>query len=217
MAKTRKEDSKPTIGKRDGLLYPLIYNFLQIEKWWPTERLLLYKYRDSRLVTDIYIASGWFIEAFLLFTLVRFNHISAAVRILAISILIYRLIEIVLKLIATLILGRFRLPAEHHHQNRTVMLVLSNLVEIIVIYSAFYFCLDTYVLNTCELIGVNGFIDALYFSIATGITLSFGQQFPKETWSKFVAISEPVIILVLVIGMISFARGSSTDTRIKGK
>jgi hypothetical protein len=212
MSIERVEIAIPTIGKTNGIIYPLAFWFLQIEKWWPTERLLLYRHRDSRLITDIYIAAFWVIEALGLYLLFNFSSILPLVRIAVIVLLVYRLVEIVLKLIATLVLGRYRLPTEHHFQNRTVLLTLANLLEIIFIYAAFYFLLDTKIAHR-DPIGVKGFLDTLYFSIATGITISFGQQFPKEIAAKLITISEPLVIFVIVIGMLSFARSSSGNIK----
>lgn len=191
-----------TFKKNDlGILYPFVKRILMLDNWWPPSRYI----GKSRKSVDIYIAIWWLFQ-FLCVILFLIPKNPKWFLIVVVPLLVFRLIDICLILLATLIVGYHRSITEWASANRTVFLVFMNGIEIIIIFAFFYYDLAViFGVNSGKIVSL---LDAIYFSVVTGTTLGYGDIHPTTVMSKLLAIFQPLALIFIVINMISYARGA---------
>ena len=101
--------------------------------------------------------------------------------------------------------------------NRSVILLIINYCEMIMIYSLFYLISQS-ICNGISGRIVGGILDPIYFSIVTIATLGFGDFYPVNAWGKVIVCFEVlsgVLLVVLIISMFFQRFGSRQENSTK--
>ena len=201
MGSNQKKHNCPPYDDEYGFWYPLVCRILYLENWWPPSKYL----GKPRRTVDIYIGVWWLFQ--LIFAIVLSTlHIPNWLLICIFLLFAFRLFDIILVLLATLVVGYHRSPSSWASTNRTVFLVIMNSFEVLIIFSIFYFCLSVFGVEYTD--KIKSFLDAAYFSVVTGTTLGYGEIYPESSFGKILAILQPIVLVFIVINMLSYARGS---------
>lgn len=191
-----------------GIWYPLVWRILDLEKWWPPAKFIPSP-EDSRVAVDIYLGICWLFEIvlclFLFFSTCYYTYIATF------AFFTFRIVDCSLVLVTELVKKAYRRPYEWATINRKVLLLLINVIELFILFAGVHYVREKFFLSNTELIGLESFMDAIYFSVVTGTTLGYGDLAPKiqDGWGQLLVIIQPVIILIFALNMVSFARSKN--------
>jgi Ion channel len=193
MVSSQKEDL--------GFLFPIVRRILLLDNWWPPSKYV----GKPRRSLDCYILLWWIFELACTALLIISSSFEWLL-IIAVPLLTFRLFDICLVLLATLITSHQRSITEWASTNRTVFLVCMNAIEVFIIFAVYHY--DLAVLFEVNDTKIVSFGDALYFSVVTGTTLGYGDISPLSAVSKLLASIQPLVLLFIVISVLAYARGA---------
>jgi hypothetical protein len=212
---TGKQNLKNThrFGKKLGLWYPLLSNFLSaLSRFWPSIRLIP---KDNHFATDAYIGICWLIEIIGVILccdkLFGWNSVCAWVLLCFCA---YRFIDILLIITSILFKGFYRRRSTVSSAYRLLLLSILNAFEMMFLFSIFYVATG----SLFPLAGkieptLSNLFDALYFSVTTGTTLGFGTPHAVGWIAKLLVMLETSIILLGVAVLIGRIAGAvDTET-----
>ena len=204
-----KADYKPEFSSQLGFLYPLVWRILSLNRFFSISMWLP---KSSGLAIDIYILVCWIIEAIIISTYALANSFNNTLLLVFVIILVYRLIDVYFALLSIFLKSYYRRAGTWLSAKRIVLLSLFNAIEVMVIFGFIY--------HSCSSLFPNywqykpkffNLWDAIYYSFVTGTTLGYGDICPVGIASRFAAIVETSFILLVVLNLISFARGNITN------
>lgn len=121
----------------------------------------------------------------------------------------YRILDVVCVHLCEFFVGYYR-DTEPWILNRAILLKVINVAEILLLYGMALYCLsrmypDAFGMN----VPFACLFDAIYFSVVTGTTLGFGDNYPKGPGAKALVMSEVLFLLLFGLAILSFLKGRS--------
>lgn len=127
---------------------------------------------------------------------------------------VWRLIDILVYQLSIIFLseGKYIITADIF---RSILLWLINLLEIISIYAILYLTTQGIEMAYEKDIQLIKPLEALYFSITTVSTTGFGEMIPKKGWGQFLASTEIIIGIFMLIVFLGILIGRWKDKKDK--
>lgn len=158
------------------------------------------KYKTRSQLSELYVIFWFLILCIIFYYYSIFNSIIFTI------LVCYRIIQGVNYRLCILFVDRYKKNWGLRSLNRSLILLIINYFEIVIGFS--YLFLITKSIGYCPTQIITSRLDAFYFSIVTITTLGFGDISPINRIGRFLALSETILgilLIVLVIG--SFLTG----------
>jgi|GEM_PF-3493807 len=207
----------PGQEKKHTLIEKLLFSPPLLIRAISLSNLEVYFIRDGRPAysfIDIYVLL-WVIALtiFLCFA----NQIAETARLIICVVVVYRILDILSTHFCILLIDSQKSNWAPGSFNRSLLLILLNFYEIVVVYGFLYLSIGNIVNTQNEKLITP--ISAFYFSLVTLTTLGFGDFVPKSDSSRFIVMLEVftgIIFLLIVIPSI-ISRLTAQNGVIKNK
>jgi hypothetical protein len=199
----------PKFGGDHGIIYPAIAHVL----WYATYLSPVKAFNLSATGADLWLICCWIVETIIAVVLSTVDEAPLPAKVFMYFFVTYRLFDLLLILAAFLILGFYREKTRWPFR-RGLTLVLCNTFEIFFLYGTLFFLLS----RDCPVAAEMHppfchVLEGVYFSIVTASTLGYGDFHPKGWLVRFLATSQSVFVLLVLIIVIGSFKGASFRVR----